>query len=117
MSIEWTEQDEDKFRADRRSEKTAVIRRVMADAQKRLEKANENYQCVGSASAARTVRKYEEIVMVCEMALESLEQECGRCALHRRNGSHITEELRKRAQHDTHMPIDEAISFIESVAY
>lgn len=117
MSREWTEQDEDKFRADRRSEKAAVIRRVMADAQKRLEKAEENYQSTGSASASRTVQKYEEIVMVCEMALESLEQECYRCALHRRNGAHITEELRKRAQTGSQMPIDEAISFIESVAY
>ena len=114
---EWTERDEDQLRTDRRREQEKTVRRVMEEAQKRLDKAEENYNCTGSASAARTVRKYEDLVMVCEMALDSMSRECGRCALHRRNGAGIVKQLRERRQLGEQMPIEEAITFVEAVAY
>lgn len=47
---------------------------------KKLAEAEYNYQCTGSSSTMRTVRKYETLEDVYQLALESLTGNCRRCA-------------------------------------
>lgn len=48
---EWTEADEDRYRASERARKTALIDKIEKDARKRYEQAEENYQSSGSLSS------------------------------------------------------------------
>lgn len=115
--MEWTEELDDKFRAQRRAEDTALVNRVMADARKRYDAAESNYQCTGSSSTMRTVNKYADMIRVCELALRALSQECGRCSLRYKNGKAIAQQLRERAEIGVaSLPVDEVIGLIEDVS-
>lgn len=106
--------DEEKFEDERRAHKRNMINKVMADAQDKYDKYFNAYQNVGGGSQLRTARKYEDIVSICSMALESLNQGCERCMRRYRNGKAIVEKLKTSGEQT--ISVKEAIGLIETVA-
>lgn len=114
---EWTEEDEDRYRASERERKTALVNRIMNDAQKRYDQAEENYQSAGSLSSYRSMEKWRDLIEVCQMALESMSQSCFRCEQRYKNGKSIAEMLRQRKACGTEtISIDEAIEQVRNAA-
>lgn len=114
---EWTEEDEDRLLSDRKNWQHEKIKKIKTDAQKRYDAQYENYQCTGSPSAERAMRKWEDLLDVCRMAEESLKNECVRCDLRWKNGKSITDKLKEREQlGEETMKISEAIDLILCVA-
>lgn len=114
---EWTEEDQDKLIADRRNWTLAMIKKVRDDAQKRYDTQYENYQSTGTPAAERAMRKWEDLIDICQIAHDSLSQECVRCDLRWKNGKAIADHLsnRKLVGENT-ISIDEAIGLILDVA-
>lgn len=106
--------DEEKFADERREHKRKLIMRVMTDAQKKYEKYFGEYQSIGGASQLRTARKYEDLVAICGMALESLNQSCDRCLRRYRNGKSIVDRLKQTGVET--ISTKEAIEMIETAS-
>jgi hypothetical protein len=114
---EWTEADEDRYRASERARKTALIDKIEKDARKRYEQAEENYQSAGSLSSYRSMEKWRDLLDVCSMARESMEQSCYRCEQRYKNGKSIAEMLRQRKACGVEsISIDEAIEQVRNAA-
>ena len=107
---EWTEADEDRYRASERARKTALIDKIEKDARKRYEQAEENYQSTGSLSSYRSMEKWRDLLDVCSMARESMAQRY-------KNGQAIVKMLKDRkAGGLERIDIDEAIGLIGDAA-
>ena len=114
---EWTEADEDRYRASERERTTALVNRIMNDAQKRYDQAEENYQSAGNPSSLRSMEKWRDLIEVCRMALERMSQSCFRCEQRYKNGKSIAEMLRQRKACGTEtISIDEAIEQVRNAA-
>lgn len=114
---EWTEADEDRYRASERARKTALIDKIEKDARKRYEQAEENYQSAGSLSSYRSMEKWRDLLDVCSMARESMAQSCYRCEQRYKNGKSIAEMLRQRKACGVEsISIDEAIEQVRNAA-
>lgn len=114
---EWTEEDEDRLRTSERERKSALITKIMNDAQKRYDQAEENYQALGYPSSYRSMEKWRDLIEVCQMALESMSQSCFRCEQRYKNGKSIAEMLRQRKACGTEtISIDEAIEQVRNAA-
>lgn len=114
---EWTEADEDRLRTSERKRKTALINKIMNDAQKRYDQAEESYQALGYPSSYRSMEKWRDLIEVCRMALESMAQSCWRCEQRYQNGKAIAEMLKERqACGMESISIDEAISLVRDAA-
>lgn len=114
---EWTEADEDRYRASERARKTALIDKIEKDARKRYEQAEENYQSSGSLSSYRSMEKWRDLLDVCSMARESMAQSCYRCEQRYKNGKSIAEMLRQRKACGVEsISIDEAIEQVRNAA-
>ena len=114
---EWTEQDEDRLRAEERKQKYALIDKIMQDAQKKYDQNEANYQYFGAAAAYRAMNKWGDLLTVCKLALSGLEQSCSRCKLRYDNGKSSVKQLKERKAlgMDT-ITIDEAIELISTVS-
>lgn len=106
--------DEEKIEVERKEHNRALIMRIMADAEAKYEKYYNNYQVVGGASQLRTARKYEDLVKICGMALESLNQSCERCLRRYRNGQSMVARLKESGVES--ISTKEAIDLIETAA-
>jgi hypothetical protein len=73
-----------------------------------------DYQITGGASQLRTARKYEDIVKICGMALESLNQSCDRCLRRYRNGQSMVARLKESGVET--ISAQEAVDLIETAA-
>lgn len=114
---EWTEEDEDRLRTSERERKSALITKIMNDAQKRYDQAEENYQALGYPSSYRSMEKWRDLIEVCRMALESMSQSCFRCEQRYKNGKSISEMLRQRKACGVEsISIDEAIEQVRNAA-
>lgn len=109
--------DED-IREEMIKEKRALVTKIMAEAQKKYDKYWHEYQCTGSPSQERTARKYENLVMCCELALKELDKGCDNCLRRYRNGKAMVEKLRQRRDvgHETAISIDEVITLVENAS-
>lgn len=114
---EWTEEDEDRYRASERARKTALIDKIEKDARKRYEQAEENYQSAGYLSSYRSMEKWRDLLDLCSMARESMAQSCWRCEQRYKTGKALIEQLKSRkAGGLDHIDIDEAIGLIGDAA-
>lgn len=114
---EWTEEDEDRYRASERARKTALIDKIEKDARKRYEQAEENYQSAGYLSSYRSMEKWRDLLDVCSMARESMTQSCWRCEQRYKTGKAIIGQLKDRkAGGIDSIDIDEAIGLIGDAA-
>lgn len=112
---EWTEADEDRYRASERARKTALIDKIEKDARKRYEQAEENYQSAGALSSYRSMEKWRDLLDVCSMARESMAQSCWRCEQRYKNGKAIAEMLKERKACGVEsISIDEAIEHVRN---
>lgn len=114
---ELTEVDEDHYRASERERKTALIDKIMSNAQKHFDQAESNYQSAGSLSSYRSMDKWRDLIEVCRMALESMAQSCWRCEQRYKNGKAIAEMLKERKACGVEsISIDEAIELVRNAA-
>lgn len=114
---EWTEADEDRYRASERARKTALIDKIEKDARKRYEQAEENYQSAGALSSYRSMEKWRDLLDVCSMARESMAQSCWRCEQRYKIGKTIAEMLKERKACGVEsISIDEAIDHVRNAA-
>lgn len=114
---EWTDEDEDRYRASERARKTALIDKIEKDARKRYEQAEENYQSAGYLSSYRSMEKWRDLLDLCSMARESMEKSCYWCEQRYRNGKSIAEMLRQRKACGVEsISIDEAIEQVRNAA-
>lgn len=112
---EWTEEDQLRMESEMKSENERTVRRILADAEKKLANAEANHNAVGSASTERTMRKWEDMVRVCEMALESISQTCRRCESRRTNAKHLVNQLKEQGRET--VPVSEVIDWLLMLAY
>ena len=106
--------DEEKIEDQRKEHNRALIMRVMADAEAKYQKYYNDYQVIGGASQPRTARKYEDLMKICGMALESLNQSCERCLRRYRNGQSMVARLKESGVES--ISTKEAIDLIETAA-
>ncbi len=106
--------DEEKIEDKCKERNRALVMRVMADAEAKYEKYYNDYQVLGGASQLRTARKYEDLVKICGMALESLNQGCERCLRRYRNGQSMVARLKESGVEN--VSAKEAIDLIETAA-
>lgn len=106
--------DEEKIEDQRKEHNRALVMRVKADAEAKYEKYFNDYQVIGGASQLRTARKYEDLVRICEMALESLNQGCERCLRRYRNGQSMAARLKESGVKS--VSVEEAVDLIETAA-
>lgn len=110
MSREWTEEDEDRCRADRKRWQQDKINKLRAEAQKKYDTNYENYQSTGAPSQERACRKWEDILEICSLAESGLNQSCIRCELRSKNARSRGKSLEERKKlGEKTISIDEAI--------
>lgn len=110
--------EEEQIRKERNNQKRALVSKIMNEAQAKYERYWNDYQNCGGASQLRTARKYEDLVICCELALRELDEGCENCLRRARNGRAMADQLRQRrdAGGETMISIDEAISLVENVS-
>ena len=81
----WSEEDEERCRADRKRWQHSKIEKLRAEAQKKYDTNYENYQSTGAPAQERACRRWEDVLEVCSLAESSLDQTCVRCELRRKN--------------------------------
>lgn len=106
--------DEEKFEDQRKERNRELVMRIMENAQAKYDKYYNDYQITGGASQLRTARKYEDIVKICGMALESLNQSCDRCLRRYRNGQSMVARLKESGVET--ISAQEAVDLIETAA-
>lgn len=110
--------DDEQIRKEQNDQKRALVHKIMKEAQAKYDRYWNDYQTCGGASQLRTARKYEDLVICCELALKELDEGCENCLRRARNGREMAKQLRQRRDDlgETMISIDEAISLVETVS-
>lgn len=110
--------DEEKDRDEAIASKRELVQKVMNEAQQKYEKYFHEYQVTGSPSKIRTARKYDDMVTICEIALQELDKGCENCLRRYRNGKEMVENLRNRRDHNGELSIniDDVIKLVEAAS-
>lgn len=93
--MDWTEEDEIGYETDLKEQKRKIIQKKLDEAQRRYDEAERSYQETGSASTMRTMNNNENMMMICRLALQALDNVCGRCEMHRRTAVNIANKYKK----------------------
>lgn len=93
--MSWIEDDKIKCETERKEQKRIIIQKKLDEVRRRYDEAERNYQVTGSASTMRTMYRNEDMMMICELALQALDNVCGRCEMHRRNAANIANKYKK----------------------
>lgn len=94
MNGQWNEEAQLRYERERKSAKEKEILKMRDDAQKKYDEHEYNYQFTGSGSTYRTMRRYENIIEVCNLALQALNNECPHCESHKRTVKSCMEKYR-----------------------
>ena len=92
------------------------VRDLLEKTEKKLEKAEYDYQNSGGYGSRATITRYDKEVRLCRLALRGLEQSCYRCDLRWRNIWSFVSllEAEKKEGFDK-IDIDRAIDLIKSL--
>ncbi|MDE7365151.1 MAG: hypothetical protein K2N27_09800 [Ruminococcus sp.] len=93
--VNWTEDDEIRCETERKEQKRKIIQKKLDEAQHRYDEAERNYQDTGSSSAMRTMHRNEDIMMICRLALQALDNVCGTCENRRRNAKYAVNKYKE----------------------
>ena len=108
---------EEEYREQRKNSKRALVQKIKDDAEKKYDKYWYEYQVSGTPSKEKTALKYEDLIKVCNMALEGLDDGCYRCMLRSKNGKEIIRSLKDLLSvGETTIDINTAIDYIEVVS-
>jgi hypothetical protein len=107
---------EAELRADDRERDLKWVRERLAQAEKKLDRAEQEWQSSGGYGSRSQMTRLENEVRLCRLALRGLEQGCYRCDLRWRNirTTAATLEDEKRAGFDK-IDIDRAIDLIKAM--
>ena len=110
--------DDEQIRKERNDQNRALVHKIMKEAQAKYDRYWNDYQTCGGASQLRTARKYEDLVICCELALRELDEGCENCLRRYRNGKAMADQLRQRRDvgGETTISIDEAIALVETAS-
>lgn len=102
--MSWTEDDQVRYEAESKERKKQIILKKLEEAQARYDEAERNYQDTGSSSTMRTMHRHEEMIMICELALQALNSVCGKCERQRKKiGSAIDKYSFANEKNDTYL--------------
>lgn len=102
--MSWTEEDQSRYEAESKERKRKIILKKLEESQKRYDEADRNYQDTGSSSTMRTMRRNEDMIMICELALQALDSVCGKCERQRKKiGSAIDKYSFANEKNDTYL--------------
>lgn len=93
--MDWTEEDEIRYESENKERKRKIILKKLRESQDRYDEAERNYQNTGSSSTMRTMHRHEDMIMICELALQALDNICGRCENRRRNAGYAVNKYRE----------------------
>ncbi len=93
--VSWTEDDESRYETERKEQNRKIIQKKLDEAQHRYDEAERNYQDTGSSSAMRTMHRNEDIMMICRLALQALDNVCGTCENRRRNAKYAVNKYKE----------------------
>lgn len=107
----------DNDRAERQKSKRDLVCRLKAEAEKKYDKYWYEFQVSGSTSSEKTAKKYEDLITVCDLALQGFEIQCSRCRTRRHNGVEIIKNLQQLQERgEKTISISEAINYIDAVS-
>ena len=107
------------YEAENKERKRKVILKKLREAQDKYDEAERNYQDTGSSSTMRTMHRHEEMVMICGLALQALDNVCGKCESRRRNATYTVnkyKEAQKSGNNDL-LDFDKIISDFIDLQY
>jgi len=93
--MDWTEEDEIRYESEEKERKRNIILKKLRDSQNRYDEAERNYQCTGSAGTMRTMHRHEDMIMICGLAIQALDNTCERCERRRRNAVYTVNKYKK----------------------
>lgn len=93
--MSWTEDDQIRYESEIKERKRNLILKKLKEAQQRYDEAERNYQDTGSASTMRTMHRHEDMIMICELALQALDNVCGKCENRRRNAGYTVNKYKE----------------------
>jgi hypothetical protein len=107
---------EAELRADDRERDLKWVRERLAQAEKKLDRAEQEWQNSGGYGSRSQMTRLENEVRLCRLALRGLETGCHRCDMRWKNISSLVDtlEAEKRAGFDK-MDIDRAIDLIKAM--
>lgn len=56
-----------------------IVEKIRADAQKRLDENERNYQDTGSSRTYKAIERNDNLVRTCDLALEAIKGDCHFC--------------------------------------
>lgn len=93
--MSWTEEDKIRYESENKERKRKIILKKLRESQDRYDEAERNYQDTGSASTMRTMHRHEDMIMICELAIQALDNTCGNCERHRRNAGYTVNKYKE----------------------
>lgn len=96
----WTEDDQIRYEAESKERKRKIILKKLEEAQRRYDEADRNYQDTGSSSCMRTMHRWKDMIMICELALQALNSVCGKCERQRKKIGNAIDKYRYAKEKD-----------------
>lgn len=117
--MNWTEDDEIRCETENKERKKKIVLKKLREAQDRYDEAERNYQETGSASTLRTMYRHEDMIMICRLALQALDNVCERCESHRRTAEYVVNKYKeaKESGNNDVLDFDNIISDFTSLKY
>lgn len=92
--MDWAEEDSIRYETEEKERKRNIVLKKFKEAQKKYDEAERNYQDTGSASTMRTMYRHEDMMMICELALQALDNVCEKCESHRRKARYAVDKYK-----------------------
>ena len=98
--MSWTEEDQIRYEAGNKERKRQIVLKKLEEAQKKYDEADRNYQVTGMSSCMRTMNRWKDIMMICELALQALNSVCGKCERQREKIGNAIDKYRYAKEKD-----------------
>ena len=108
--VELTEEKEMEIERSEKKRRNEAIKAVRDKFQRRYNTAEENYNSAGDGRSYSAMIRNEQLIDICNLALQSLEDGCAQCARKERNAAENRRRL--RAMNCDSIPLETAINFL-----
>lgn len=98
--MSWTEDDQVRYEAVNKERKRQIIMKKLEEAQRRYDEADRNYQDTGMSCCTRTMHRWEDMIMIFGLALQALDNVCGKCERQRKKIGNAIDKYRYAKEKD-----------------
>lgn len=98
--MSWTEDDSVCYEAESKEHKRQIVLKKLEEAQKKYDEADRNYQVTGMSCCTRTMNRWKDMMMICELALQALDNVCGKCEQQREKIGNAIDKYRYAKEKD-----------------